>query len=81
VGFETVSTDPRFNRNFRALTSEYVLDRLQRFDEMLNDPANSRRLGYLFEQREWWEKQLPLCRKREASRCKERALHEEGASA
>jgi hypothetical protein len=61
-----VSTD-KFDRGWRFLTSDYILSRLQRLDEMLNDPANSRRLGYLFEQREFWEKQLPLCRKREAS--------------
>lgn len=57
----------KFDRDWRFLTSDYILSRLQHLDEMLNDPANSQRLGYLFEQREFWEKQLPLCRKREAA--------------
>ena len=60
-----MSTDQRFNRNFNALTTEYVRDRLESIDEMLADPNNSSRLQYLSEQREWWEGQLPLCYKRE----------------
>jgi hypothetical protein len=61
-----VSADQRFNRNFRALTSAYVLDRLQRLDEQIADPVNSRRLDYLYEQRDWWARQLVLCQKRES---------------
>ena len=60
-----MSTDQRFNRNFKALTSEYVRDRLERLDEMLADPENSQRIKYLSEQREWWEGQLPYCYRRE----------------
>lgn len=60
-----MSTDPRFNRNFKALTSEYVRERLQRLDEMLADPQNANRIAYLEEQREWWSAQLPFCYRRE----------------
>jgi hypothetical protein len=60
-----VSTDPRFNRNFDKLTTEYVRDRLERLDEMLADPENGQRIKYLSEQREWWENQLPFCYRRE----------------
>ncbi|MGA9803398.1 MAG: hypothetical protein WBQ46_09115 [Terriglobales bacterium] len=60
-----MSSDKRYDRGFRSLTSEYVRDRLERLDEMLADPANERRFDYLQEQREWWEGQLPFCYKRE----------------
>lgn len=60
-----MSTDPRFNRNFDKLTTEYVRARLEFLDEQIQDPANNRRLDYLFEQREWWEKELPYCYRRE----------------
>jgi hypothetical protein len=60
-----VSTDQRFNRNFNKLTTEYVRARLQFLDEQIQDPANSRRLDYLYEQRAWWEAQLPFCYRRE----------------
>ena len=70
-----MSTD-KFDRGFRFLTSEYVLARLQSLDELLNDPANSGRLGYLFEQREWWERNLQLCRKRESAALREWAMSE-----
>ena len=55
----------RFNRNFRGLTSDYVRNRLQRLDEMMADPENDLRIKYLSEQREWWEKQLVICQRRE----------------
>ena len=60
-----VSTDQRFNRNFTALTTEYVRERLERLDEMMADPENDLRIKYLSEQREWWEDQLPFCYRRE----------------
>jgi hypothetical protein len=60
-----VSTDQRFNRNFKELTTEYVRERLQRLDEMMADPENDLRIKYLSEQREWWEAQLPFCYRRE----------------
>lgn len=61
-----MNTDPKFDRHFRALTSEYVLARLQRIDEMIADETNGGRIQYLSEQRGWWERNLQLCRKREA---------------
>jgi hypothetical protein len=60
-----LSTDSKFNRNFKALTSEYVRERLERLTEMLADPKNSGRTQYLTEQRDWWEAQLPFCYRRE----------------
>lgn len=65
MGYRALSADPRFNRNFAALTTEYVRDRLERLDEMLADPENAPRIKYLSEQREWWESQLPYCYRRE----------------
>lgn len=61
-----MSTDPKFNRNYRALTSEYVLTRLEGIDEMLAETTNGGRIAYLIEQRTWWERNLEFCRKREA---------------
>ncbi len=43
MGIETVSSDKRYDRGFRSLTSEYVRERLERLDEMLADPTNERR--------------------------------------
>lgn len=63
--FHNMSTDPRFNRNFAALTTEYVRARLERLEEMLADPENGKRIQYLTEQRDWWEAQLPFCYRRE----------------
>lgn len=60
-----MSTDKRFDRGWRSLTSEYVRARLEALDEQMADPANARRLDYLSEQRAWWEGQLPYCYKRE----------------
>jgi hypothetical protein len=60
-----VSTETRFNRGFDKLTTEYVRERLQRLDEMLDDPKNGGRIQYLSEQREWWEGQLPFCYRKE----------------
>jgi hypothetical protein len=60
-----VSTDPKFNRNFSALTVDYVRTRLEFLDEQLADPENGNRIKYLSEQREWWEGQLPICYRRE----------------
>ena len=60
-----MSTDERFNRNFRALTSEYCRERIERLDEMLADPRNVHRTAYLQEQVDWWRGQLPFCYRRE----------------
>lgn len=60
-----MSTETKFDRGWRSLTTEYVRERLQRLDEQIGDPANERRLDYLFGQRTWWEGQLPFCYKRE----------------
>jgi len=60
-----VTTDPRFNRHFDKLTTEYCRARLERLDERIADPENARRLDYLFAQRQFWEKQLPHCYRRE----------------
>jgi hypothetical protein len=60
-----MSTEQKFDRGWRSLTSEYVRDRLQRLDEMMADAESEGRIKYLSEQREWWESQLPYCYKRE----------------
>ena len=65
MGNRAVSTEQKFNRGFDKLTTEYVRERLERLDEMLEDPANGGRIQYLSEQREWWANQLPYCYRRE----------------
>jgi hypothetical protein len=60
-----VSTDVRFDRGWRSLTSEYVRARLERLDEMLAEAESEGRIKYLSEQREWWSNQLPICYRRE----------------
>jgi hypothetical protein len=60
-----VSTDTKFDRGWRSLTSDYVRDRLQRLDEMLDDPKNGGRIQYLSEQHDWWSAQLPFAYRRE----------------
>ncbi len=62
-----MSTDPKFDRGWRSLTTEYILGRLEHIDELLADETNGGRIQYLTEQREWWERNLRLCRKREAA--------------
>jgi hypothetical protein len=65
MGRETLSTDTKFDRGWRSLTSEYIRSRLERLDEMLADPKNSHRTAYLEEQRDWWAAQLPFAYRRE----------------
>jgi hypothetical protein len=60
-----VSTDRKFDRGFRFLTTEFVRSRLEWIDEALADPRNEKRITYLTEQREWWNAQLPYCWRRE----------------
>jgi hypothetical protein len=62
-----VSTDPKFDRHFDKLTSDYVLAKLEFIDAQLEDPKNSRRMTFLYEQRAFWESQLPRCQKREGA--------------
>jgi hypothetical protein len=58
-------SDHKFNRHFDKLTSEYCRERIDRLDEMLADPKNSHRVGYLQEQIDFWRGQLPFCYRRE----------------
>jgi hypothetical protein len=60
-----MSTDVKFDRGWRSLTSEYIRERVDRLDEMLADPKNSNRTAYLEEQRDWWSAQLPFAYRRE----------------
>jgi hypothetical protein len=60
-----MSTDPRFNRGFDKLTSDYCRERIDRLDEMIADPENSRRVAYLEEQVNWWRGQQVFCWRRE----------------
>ena len=60
-----MSTDVRFDRGWRSLTSQYIRARMDRLDEQIADPVNSRRLDYLYEQKQWWEAQLPFAYRRE----------------
>ena len=61
-----MSTDPKFDRHWRALTPEYVLARLEHIDELMAETTDGGRIEYLTEQRSWWERNLEFCRKREA---------------
>jgi hypothetical protein len=60
-----VSTDTKFDRGWRSLTSEYIRSRLERLDEQIADPENGKRIAYLTEQRDWWSAQLPFAYRRE----------------
>jgi len=61
-----LSKDPRFDRHFDKLTSDYCRERLEWIDQQISFARSaSPRLNYLHEQRQWWEKQLPFCQRRE----------------